>query len=390
MGRPKKKKDTVRSDGRYEAKITLGRGSEGKPIIKHFYSDISTADARKKANDYKVEWEIANRTGGTVDLIDTPFEKWAEIWLETYKKGKVKNNTYYGSYQIPVERHLIPYFKGCGLKSIKPVDVQRFFDYKGKSCSAESIKKMRACLKAIFDTGIDNDLCFKNPVKKNLTITSSIDPISKRAYTQSEYDKILEFAKRHENGLSIILLMETGMSRSELLGIKWENIDFENSVINLVQGSVVAKNPETEQWGIVTDGLKNEYRSRPVPVKSWVADLLKAQPRTIWVGGNKRKGLPPFPVQTEFVIHSPEGKVFDPNHWHRRLYKPFMEDMHAAHPDIPILNPHELRHTRATLWKNDGVDIFTIAKLLGHADLEMLSKKYAHNDIGALKKALGY
>jgi hypothetical protein len=64
--------------------------------------------------------------------------------------------------------------------------------------------------------------------------------------------------------------------------------------------------------------------------------------------------------------------------------------MHAVHPDIPILNPHELRHTRATLWKDDGVDLYTIAKLLGHVDLDMLSKRYAHNSIAALKKALKY
>ena len=72
---------------------------------------------------------------------------------------------------------------------------------------------------------------------------------------------------------------------------------------------------------------------------------------------------------------------------HRR-YRVFMSDLKAAYPDMPILNPHELRHTVATLWKDDGVDVYSISKLGGWADLDMIAKRYAHNNIDALKKAL--
>ena len=65
-----------------------------------------------------------------------------------------------------------------------------------------------------------------------------------------------------------------------------------------------------------------------------------------------------------------------------------MQDMHEE-IGIKILHCHELRHTRATLLKDNGVDLFSIAKLMGHSNLDMLSKRYAHNNVETLKKALG-
>ena len=57
--------------------------------------------------------------------------------------------------------------------------------------------------------------------------------------------------------------------------------------------------------------------------------------------------------------------------------------------DIPKLTPHELRHTRATLWVNSGANLFAVANVLGHADLQMLRKRYAHSDVESTRKLLG-
>ncbi len=65
-----------------------------------------------------------------------------------------------------------------------------------------------------------------------------------------------------------------------------------------------------------------------------------------------------------------------------------MRRLNELHPDIPILSPHELRHTRATLWIAQGIDPYMVARLLGHSDLKMLTKIYDHTSPETLRNAL--
>ena len=141
------------------------------------------------------------------------------------------------------------------LSDIKPIDVQKFFNEKSKSHSKESIKKMRMCLDGIFRTAIENDLCVKNPVTKDTKIPDDDmeDFSAKRTYTQAQRDQILEFAKTHRFGLDITILLKTGMRRGELLGLRWEDVDFENSVIYIRRAAADVKDEDTGEWSVVVD-----------------------------------------------------------------------------------------------------------------------------------------
>lgn len=248
---------------------------------------------------------------------------------------------------------------------------------------------MRACLRAIFETAIDNDLCRKNPVTKTIVLHSAVQESEKRVFTKEQYDTAHAFAETHPDGLGILVLMETGISRSELLGLRWEDFDPAAGLLYIRQGLVQQKDSQTGKVITVSSGLKNDHRKRVIPLHPNLVARLAAKPRVVHVGGNAKKGTAPLPVITEYIFHAPSGGPFTPMNWTNRVFKPFMDALHAKHPEVPPLNPHELRHTRATLWKDDGVDLFSIAKLLGHADLDMLAKRYAHNNIDTLKKALG-
>lgn len=386
---PRPKKEQPNHGDLYEVKITVGKTFDGKLIRKSFYSSISKADARTQAEQYKIEIEAAKLIGSIFVSKEVTFQEWALKWLETYKKGKVKDNTYDGTYRNPVEHHLIPYFGSAQLDVIKPVDIQTFFNEKGRTSSLESMKKMRTCLRAIFETAVENDLCRKNPVTKTIVLCSDVEETVKRVYTQAQYDIVHTFAEGHKDGLSILVLMETGITRSELLGLRWEDLDVTGSLLYIRQGLVQQKDSVTGKIVTVSDGLKNTYRSRVIPLRSELVARLSALPRVVYVGGNAKRDTAATPVITEFIFHAPKGGAFTPMNWTNRVFKPFMRDLQKSYPDVPALNPHELRHTRATLWKDDGVDLFSIAKLLGHSDLDMLAKRYAHNNVDTLKRALG-
>lgn len=55
---------------------------------------------------------------------------------------------------------------------------------------------------------------------------------------------------------------------------------------------------------------------------------------------------------------------------------------------LPYLSLHELRHTYGTVLRENGVDLYTISKVLGHADVGLTAKIYVHNDLNVLRNAL--
>ena len=184
-----------------------------------------------------------------------------------------------------------------------------------------------------------------------------------------------------------MLLLETGITRSELLGLRWEDVDTENSILYINQGLVAYQDLDQEKWIMESDGLKNKYRRRAIPLlEPELIRRLSAKPKTVQI--TKGKGGVPHTVRPEFVFHSPEGRPYQPQNWSKRVFNRFMADLATEHPELPKLTPHELRHTRATLWLAQGVPSLMVAKLLGHCDLKMLAKIYDHTDVTVLRKAL--
>lgn len=317
------------------------------------------------------------------------FSAWAEFWLDTYKKGIVKDNSYDGTSRNPVEVHLIPYFGIRPLASITPADVQLYFKTLRGMLSLETQRKIRNALRAIYDTAVECGKCQHNPVTKSLRLVSDIPAATKSTWSAEEYAIAFKFALHHPQGLAIITLMETALSRSELLGLCWKDLSIKSQTLILQNGLVCQKNTTTGHYELVHDGLKNDYRKRTIPISPLLCGLLTLKPRTILVGGNQKKGGSPHKVQPKFIFHAPDGGPYDPRNWYRRVLIKFMNDLHEAHPEVHTLTTHELRHTRATLLKDGGIDLFSIARLLGHCDLNMLAKRYAHDNVETLRNTLG-
>ncbi len=256
MPRPKKEKPN-RADGLYEVKITIGKHRNGKLIRKSFYSSISKADAKEQAEQFKVDKAVAEATGVGFVFHKKSFSDWASYWLETYKKGKVKGNTYSTMYRVLVEEHLIKYFGNAALADIRPADVQSFFNEQ-KDYSLETLKKMRSILRAIFETAMENDLCAKNPVTRSITLSTNKKTPTKQTYTQEQFDIVENFAIA-QNAVWMLVLLQTEITRSELLGLRWDDYDAKNRLLYISQGAAEFKDPDTDKWVLVSDGLKNEH-----------------------------------------------------------------------------------------------------------------------------------
>lgn len=371
---------------RFEHKITLGRDWEGKLIRKSFYSGKSKADAKKKAEKFRAQYELELLCGGDPQKKKTLFKDWAFQCLDLYKRPYVKGNTYSGTYLQPVKLHLIPAFGEMALEDIRPYHVQAYINRMSEKYKPETVKKDFTVLSFIMQHAVDNGICRSNPANKSIHLPK-IERSDKKAYTQKQFDTTYEFAKTYPDGLAIMVLLKTGISRSELLGLKWEDYDAENAVLSINQGLVAYQNLDDKSWVMETNGLKNDYRRRSIPIiDDDLAQRLANKPKEIKYKPIGSKDY--LTVKPKHIFHSPEGKPYQPNNWNNRVFIPFMKALHQAHPDVPMLSAHELRHTAATLWIANGLDPFLAARLLGHSDTTMLLKRYEHTHIDTLRNAL--
>lgn len=369
MGRPKKEKPN-RSDGRYEVKVTVGHSFDGTPIRKSFYSTISKADALAKAEQYKIDSIVTDITGEVFESHDMTFRQWSEKWLKSIQ-GTVKNSTFDKHYRAIVQNHLLPAFGKRSIQSIRQIDVQMYFNGKSSEMAHETLRMHKTCLYRLFESAVINDIVPKNPVY-SIVINSSVKPQEKHAYTQEQFDTVLEYCHIHKYGAAIATMLLCGVSRSELLGIRWDDVDIVNCIIHIRQGVTEQKNPSTGKIELVIGELKNKFRKRDIPAEPDLIDLLET-----------------LPHNSEYVFCTKHGKAYRPEKWSEQRYRPFMRDLLQKHPDIPALSPHELRHTRATLLVNSGANLYAVASMLGHADLSMLRKHYVHTDTESIRNLLG-
>lgn len=379
MARPRKVVEPPNHGKYYEIKATVGRQMDGSLIRKSFYSEISKEDARRKANEYITNQKVADLTG--VGFIDNniTFGQFASKWLESVK-GTVKDNTYDLTYANTVNNHLIPYFGHARVCDIRQLDVQQYMNQMGKIKSLSTLNKHKMCLKNIFESAVNNDIIRSSPVRK-IKLSSSVVTAAKRVYKEDDVAKILAYADQHKNGLQIKILLRLGLRRGELLELKWSDIDFETNVLHIQRAVAEVKDSSTGKYKIIEDDPKNEVSIRDIPIPSDIAEELK-----------KKQGH----SKSEYIFPNQDGKVMAPKNWSNRTYKNFMQDMHdyyASLPepvDIPILNPHELRHTCTSILVNNGKNLYAIASVLGWANLKMLRERYAHADAEALREQLGF
>lgn len=141
------------------------------------------------------------------------------------------------------------------MQSIRPIDFQMYFNNKSSEMAHETLWMQKTCLYRLFESAVINDIIPKNPVY-NIVIKSAVPPAEKCAYIQEQFDTVLGFCRTHKFGAPIATMLLCGVSRSELLGIWWEDVDVENCIIHIRQDVTEQKDPDYQKnW---TDRRRTE------------------------------------------------------------------------------------------------------------------------------------
>lgn len=342
-----------RPDGRWELRVMIGYRDDGKPNFKHFYGKTKK-EVQEKLHAFQEDLR------GGIDLsVRYTFDEWSEIWYEHHKSNITP--TTQENYRHILNR-MKPYFNGRYIVEIKPFDIENFLKYqRAQGLSDSYISSFRGMLYQIFHKAEANDLVRKNPVRFADKMRSNGPRQRKEAFTAEEVRLLMTQLPKDKMGISIRLMLGTGMRSQELLALEPRHIEEDGSVIhirqavNLVKGSVHVGVPKS----------RDSYRDIPVPPNlRWCAkELRNVDTKYIWE--KRKKDTPCNPSNFRDEFKEAIGKI----------------------EGVRILTPHSCRHTYVSQMQALGVDLSTIQSIVGHADVDM-TEHYLHVQDGIRQEAI--
>ena len=205
-------------------------------------------------------------------------------------------------------------------------------------------------------------------VPYNAAAKATPPKVAKKAPNYFQPETISEILKALETEplkwqLITHLLLVTGCRRGEIMGLKWDKVDFENSRVKIDRALIVS--PSKGVYESTTKTSDVRYLTLPAETMSLLRQHKREQLRLQLANGDRW-------VQTGYVFTHDNGDRMNPDSVTAWLY-----DFSRRH-NLPHINPHAFRHTVASVLLANGTDIVTVAAQLGHASASTTENFYAH------------
>jgi len=290
----------------------------------------------------------------------TKFSRWAEDWLEVYKKGVVGERTYI-HYKTNVEKHINPVIGNLSLCDIRPVHCQKILNqHAGESKS--HVSKLRYTLSQIFEQAIDNEYITKNPARR-LSLPDTTEG-THRPLTEYERQKVLTLCETHRAGPWVMIMLYCGLRPSEAIALNWSDIDFKGCFIS------VSHTIHDDRRTKTAAGV----RRVPAPPKL-IEKLreLKKRSRSTFVFGQMRDPTKPHTVESMKSMWRNFKRELDISMGAKVYRNKIILSVVASD-----LTAYCLRHTCATDYQTAGVPLNIAKVLLGHEDIQVTANIYTH------------
>lgn len=344
---------TQRKDGRYSAKF---KSKSGKRIEKYF---DKLAEARKWLLEAKYEdahGDISSSTDMTVDA-------WFNYWISEIKVKTVRWSTL-SSYKDRYNKNIKEIIGNMVVSDVKPMHCQNVLNVMDNNgYVGSSMARTKAALSAMFSDAYENGLIAANPVTKSVKCPKKPEKNTK-VLTLDEQERFLTAAKESVNYKHFLFILQTGVRSSELRGLKWDDVDFQNRIIHIRRNVTHDSNNNR----FITGELKTSSGQRDIPMTKTAYDLLMAMKCQ---QAAKKNSV----IQFEFADHvflNRNGRLLPNSNYDRYLEKI------CDKAGIERISMHTLRHTFATRCIESGMKPKTLQKILGHANISMTMDLYVH------------
>ena len=348
-----------RGERKYLVRVPTGKDAKGKRKL-HNKTIYGT---KKQAVAYRDKISHQVSTGTFVEPSKEFFVDYISDWLENIAKQRVSKKTFRG-YEQSVRLYLIPELGNTKLDKITPDQIQKMYNQmSNRNLSSSTVRNTHAVLNSALKQAVKWDKLYRNPAE--LVDLPRDTKKEEKAFTSEQAIQFIEACAYSRMKALFTLMLSTGIRPGEAFGLKWDDVDFNNKKI-MINRSLSRPGGK---WILVPPKTQKARRSIPLP-SAVIMDLQEHKENQNEEKNNSKKITY---TDHEFVFATKTGEPFSDRNIIGKYFKPLLKA--EGLPDIKL---YGLRHTCATLLLKAGENIKVVSERLGHADVALTLRTYAH------------
>lgn len=351
-----------RADGKWIA-ATAGEWIDGKlKRRKVVASTQAEAVARFKALTKRIG------EGGSVTADRLTVAGWLEQWLEKEARPSVRPRTF-DTYAAMVRQHLIPALGKHLLAKLEPTHVRDYMLARRageKGLSARTIQQHHAILRRALRVAQGYGYVNRNVAALVTPPTVKREEVA--PMTAEQCGTLLAAVRGERFEPLYKVAMATGLRQSELLGLRWVDVDLADATIR------VTRTLQRYGGAYHLDETKTDRSRRTLAVAAPVVSALRDQQER-QRGEQKecmRAGMPWQGAEWSLVFATEMGGPL----LHSEVTRKFQAALKSA--ELPRFRFHDLRHGAATYLLSAGVELIVVQRILGHSTIHTTANVYAH------------
>ena len=358
-------------NGRYYAVLNY-RNAGGQRKTKWIALGLPEKGNKRKAEAelarLRAEFEPPKEVGGLSS--DMLFADYLLEWLEI-AKGRLAVATY-SSYAAMIKKPVGPYFRqrNLTLRELEARHLQMFYSEMLRKVKPNTVIHYHAIIHSALKYAVKTDMLVQNVADKvDRPKKNSFQPVFLSA---EEMQKMFEALRGTKLELPVLVAAFYGFRRGEVLGLKWDAIDFERGTISVIR-TVTTITLDGKQTEIEQQSAKTKSSLRTLPLigsfREYFLQVKEAQELNKQICGNCYNH-----EYDGFVFVDELGERMRANYLTSAFPK-FLES-HG----LRRMRFHDLRHSCASLLLANGVPLKHIQEWLGHSDFTTTANIYAHLD----------
>lgn len=355
-----------RYKGSYTIVLNLGRDPATGKARQQWVSVKGTKrDAEKRLNELIHQLD----TGTFMKPGKTTLKDYLEQWLKNYVWPNLSPRTAEG-YESIVRQHLIPRLGNTPLTQLKPEHLQRYYTEtlssgrcgKSSSLSAQTVRHHHTALHKALQTAFELGMLPRNVA--DAVKAPRAERHEMQIWSEGEMGRFLEAAKATPYYALFYLALFTGMRRSELLALRWQDVD-----LTLSQVHVSRTIHQLRDRSLIFRSTKTAKGRRTIDLPPSATRVLSEHRET----QNLERLMRGKPSKDEDLVFSQEDATpMRPNSITRAWVTL------ATRAGVKPIRLHDARHTHASLMLKQGIHPKIVQERLGHSTISITLDTYSH------------